>query len=112
LLPTGARIADFWFWFVSVAFPLAPGSVITGMGTYDYPLLFFFPLCPSGMILEVIIEIENRKNDPTGILHQAYERIGQTVEEVSPKLVKVIEQCTREGEGGQFVDYDGGRNDW
>jgi hypothetical protein len=89
-IPSGSRICYNWDGYVrlSLTVPVSP--------------LYF----------RHIVEIENRKNDPTGILHQAYERIGQTVEEVSPKLVKIIEQCTREGEGGQFVDYDGGRNDW
>lgn len=35
-----------------------------------------------------------------------------TPEQSAAYLVKVIDTCTRENEGGNFLEYDGGRWEW
>jgi hypothetical protein len=37
---------------------------------------------------------------------------GDPVEERAPALLKLIDNASREGEGGQFVKYDGTRMPW
>jgi hypothetical protein len=39
-------------------------------------------------------------------------QMGMPVEVASTKLVEIIDNSTREGEGGQFVNIDGSRIPW
>ena len=52
------------------------------------------------------------QRDTTGTFKSLVEQFGMSVEEASGKLVEIIDGSTREKEGGQFVNVDGGRIDW
>lgn len=54
----------------------------------------------------------NFVQDPTGIFEKVVDGNMILVEEAAPILVKLIDQSTREKEGGQFVHIDGTRIEW
>jgi hypothetical protein len=53
------------------------------------------------------------QQDTSATLKEIFKQGGlPSVEVVSAKLVEIIDNSTRDGEGGQFVDVDGGRLPW
>jgi hypothetical protein len=99
-----------------VTFPLAPGIVKSDMGTFK--LLAFISLPFLGLLIWlasypfVYIGSEQMQRDTTGTFKKLVEQFGMSVEEASEKLVDIIDSSTREKEGGQFVNFDGGRIAW
>jgi hypothetical protein len=89
-----------------VAFPLAPGIVETDMGTP------FFPFAVSSIHSSPFLGRSQVQKDTTGTLKNAIAQIGLSPEDASAQLIDIIDNSTREGEGGQFVNVDGGRIDW
>ncbi|KAF8901121.1 hypothetical protein CPB85DRAFT_1256457 [Mucidula mucida] len=71
-----------------VCFPLDPGPVDTDMGQLA------------------------RKMDKSGALGALLDAIARTTEVAATKLIDVIEDATREKDGGEFVDLNGGRVTW
>jgi hypothetical protein len=63
------------------------------------------------LILYCIADIA-RKNDKSGILTKMLEEHGMSIAEGSTHLVKIIEESTREKDGGEFVNFDGNRMGW
>jgi hypothetical protein len=64
--------------------------------------------------LAVVICIADiaRKNDESGVLTKMIEEHGMSIAEGSTHLVKIIEESTREKDGGEFVNFDGSRLEW
>jgi hypothetical protein len=58
------------------------------------------------------LDITNRALDKSGLLAKAAEAKGLTADEAGVKLAEIIENSTREGEGGQFVHVDESRLAW
>ena len=57
-------------------------------------------------------DIANRALDKSGLLEKAAQGNGLTADEAGVKLAEIIDNSTREGEGGQFVHVDGSRLAW
>jgi hypothetical protein len=51
-------------------------------------------------------------NDTSGTFAKLLEENGRTVEDAAEKLAGIIDNATREREGGQFIDPDLGRAAW
>ncbi|CAA7260849.1 unnamed protein product [Cyclocybe aegerita] len=71
-----------------VAFPLSPGVVRTDMAYHASEL------------------------DTTGEIAKLLDQASVSVEDASAMLVNIIDNATREKEGGEFVNVDGGRIPW
>ncbi len=50
--------------------------------------------------------------DKSGALGALLDAIARTTEVAATKLIDVIEDATREKDGGEFVDLNGGRVTW
>ncbi|KAE9397828.1 NAD(P)-binding protein [Gymnopus androsaceus JB14] len=66
-----------------------------------------FPLSPGAV--ETDMAASHREMDNSGVL--------ETLEEQSPEkcatlLVKIVDECTREKDGGEFIDIDGSKISW
>lgn len=96
----------------SVSFPMNPGPVNTDMCEYSqYPsvthiISLFF----------MYISVRNTlSSDTSGIFKNMLEGMGRnlpTTEEAADLLLKVIDNSTRENEGGEFIDVDGKKLSW
>ncbi|KJA19310.1 hypothetical protein HYPSUDRAFT_143895 [Hypholoma sublateritium FD-334 SS-4] len=86
-------------------------NYITRKIHFENEWLVAFPLAPG------VVNTDSAKaamaNDTTGVFDSLREHITlQTPEEAAKALVDLIDRATREKEGGEFVDVDGGRIPW
>jgi NAD(P)-dependent dehydrogenase (short-subunit alcohol dehydrogenase family) len=95
-----------------VAFPLDPGPVNTEGGKYILPLLIPIFADPPSLCLFRRAGILAMEQDTSGTIQDFFDQAGLTPEVVSAKLVEIIDNSTRDGEGGQFVNVHGGRLAW
>ncbi len=54
----------------------------------------------------------SRKLDKSGALGPLMDAHARTTEMAATKLIDVVEDATREKDGGEFVDLNGGRVTW
>ncbi|EIN06094.1 NAD(P)-binding protein [Punctularia strigosozonata HHB-11173 SS5] len=98
----------------ALPFPLGPYGISKAAGNYlarklhhehEEDGLIVFPICPGAA---------DTNMSTRGAEHD--ERIGaipvKTVDETARLLLNVIDNATRENEGGQFMNFDGAKNPW
>jgi hypothetical protein len=52
------------------------------------------------------------QKDTSGTIKDFFDEAGLPIEVASTKLVEIIDNSTRDNEGGQFVNLEGGRLAW
>jgi hypothetical protein len=89
---------------------LAPGAVDTpGCASYSYNSACYI----DPLLLPFSSDRGAVEQDKTGALREITEKMTvQSVEVASAKLIDIIDNSTREKEGGEFVTFDGERIPW
>ncbi|KAF9465124.1 NAD(P)-binding protein [Collybia nuda] len=85
-------------------------NYITRKIHFENDWLVCFPLAPG--IVETDMAREHRILDKTGILKPILDSAAISPAEAAAQLIGIIDNSTREKEGGEFVNIDGGRVTW
>ncbi|KAJ3501769.1 hypothetical protein NLJ89_g9193 [Agrocybe chaxingu] len=85
-------------------------NYITRRIHFENEWLVSFPLAPG--IVQTDMAYQARELDTSGQLGVLQDQLFVSVEEASVLLVNIVDNATREKEGGEFVNVDGSRIPW
>ncbi|KAJ3501770.1 hypothetical protein NLJ89_g9192 [Agrocybe chaxingu] len=85
-------------------------NYITRRIHFENDWLVAFPLSPGVVKTDAVYQA--RDLDKTGEIAKLLDQASVSIEDASVMLVNIVDNATREKEGGEFVDVDGGRIPW
>ncbi|KAE9388011.1 NAD(P)-binding protein [Gymnopus androsaceus JB14] len=92
----------------TISLPLEVTAYAMRGFTFENEWIVCFPLSPGAV--ETDMFASNREMDKTGVLENVQDSISP--EKCATLLVKIVDECTREKDGGEFVDIDGSKISW
>ncbi|KAF5327127.1 hypothetical protein D9619_004959 [Psilocybe cf. subviscida] len=120
---TGAKFVPISSGAGSIDGSFISGKVLAGYGAskaamnylcrkmhFENEWLVCFPINPGAVVTDMFEEF--KAADTVGELSKNLDRISKTPEDTARLLVDVVNDAKREPQGGEFLNYNGGKNPW